>query len=303
MTNNRDFLFIYNGTFCQPNGDPSTKEQRMDITTGELLVSDVRIKRYIRDFLSRHTAHTQYMLFDEETKAFASKYGKKASGSEARMSLLEKKLPGKDVFKECIDVRLFGGISTAKKNTQQATGAVQIRLLNESMHQVKNFDYQNSTTLPSDVANAAGSFGSLNIVPYFVALITGQVNGCTADLNKMTPDDLAAMYGAMWLSLDDQSSRSKQGQHPLLLVDIEYNRPTRLNNTRSLVKLNHEGRGVDLREATVQSYDVEKLLKLQNSSIVKQVNYYTEDDDMLALFQAAGSKFSLMTLTNNYELR
>jgi len=50
--NNREFLFLYDATMCNPNGDPDREnEPRMDLATETNLVSDGRFKRYIRDYL------------------------------------------------------------------------------------------------------------------------------------------------------------------------------------------------------------------------------------------------------------
>lgn len=47
-----DFLFIYEAIQCNPNGDPDQENKpRMDYGTGTNLVTDTRVKRYIRDYL------------------------------------------------------------------------------------------------------------------------------------------------------------------------------------------------------------------------------------------------------------
>ena len=52
MNRNRDFLFIFDAVNTNPNGDPDQENKpRMDNETRTLLVSDVRRKRDIRDFL------------------------------------------------------------------------------------------------------------------------------------------------------------------------------------------------------------------------------------------------------------
>ncbi len=49
--NNREFLFIYDAAMCNPNGDPDREnEPRMDKASETNLVSDGRLKRYIRDY-------------------------------------------------------------------------------------------------------------------------------------------------------------------------------------------------------------------------------------------------------------
>ncbi len=52
IKNNSDFLFIFQSTFSNPNGDPDQENKpRMDYETSTVLVSDSRRKRDIRDFL------------------------------------------------------------------------------------------------------------------------------------------------------------------------------------------------------------------------------------------------------------
>lgn len=45
-----EILFLYESSYSVPNGDPFTSEQRYDEETKKILVSDVRIKRFIRDY-------------------------------------------------------------------------------------------------------------------------------------------------------------------------------------------------------------------------------------------------------------
>jgi len=52
ISNNSDFLFLYEATQCNPNGDPDQENKpRMDYDTNTNLVTDVRVKRYMRDYL------------------------------------------------------------------------------------------------------------------------------------------------------------------------------------------------------------------------------------------------------------
>jgi CRISPR-associated protein Csh2 len=52
IAHNSDFLFLYEAAQCNPNGDIDQENKpRMDYDTNTNLVTDVRIKRYIRDFI------------------------------------------------------------------------------------------------------------------------------------------------------------------------------------------------------------------------------------------------------------
>ncbi len=52
ISNNSDFLFLYEAIQCNPNGDPDQENKpRMDYDTDTNIVTDTRVKRYIRDYL------------------------------------------------------------------------------------------------------------------------------------------------------------------------------------------------------------------------------------------------------------
>src|SRR5690606_13241833 len=53
IKNSSDFLFIYEASQCNPNGDPDQENKpRMDYDTNTNLVTDTRVKRFIRDYLT-----------------------------------------------------------------------------------------------------------------------------------------------------------------------------------------------------------------------------------------------------------
>ena len=78
---NSEILFIYDAKLCNPNGDPDDENKpRMDYETRKNLVSDVRLKRYIRDYLES----TDYDVF------VAKIDGKSVSATERLKKFFEK---------------------------------------------------------------------------------------------------------------------------------------------------------------------------------------------------------------------
>ncbi|MCK4662043.1 MAG: type I CRISPR-associated protein Cas7 [Bacteroidales bacterium] len=76
--NNKEFLFIYDATLCNPNGDPDRdNEPRMDKATETNLVSDGRLKRYIRDY-----------LIDKDKPVFVSMVGGQKVSPTTRLTAL-----------------------------------------------------------------------------------------------------------------------------------------------------------------------------------------------------------------------
>src|SRR5659263_448140 len=62
IQNNSEILFLYDAKMCNPNGDPDDENKpRMDYDRGINLVSDVRLKRYIRDYLMDYRNETIFV--------------------------------------------------------------------------------------------------------------------------------------------------------------------------------------------------------------------------------------------------
>lgn len=226
--NKREFLFLYDAKDCIPNGDPFTGEQRYDEDTQTALVSDVRLKRYIRDFIDDS--------YEDETIFYSDKNGKKTTGSRA-LELSSEKIKVKDrlVFDEnknleqlkiqCIDVRLFGTVVAGKDGqyNTQATGAVQFKMFNRTLNKVYLPTTQNTSVMPSKDGNEQGSIATFSYMPYGLFSCVGYFNPTTAQENLLQEDDLEKMKIALWNEINTKNTRSKTGQQSRLLIEIEYN--------------------------------------------------------------------------------
>ncbi len=102
---------------CNPNGDPDEENRpRMDDVREINLVSDLRMKRYIRD----------HLLLQGET-LYVQKVDDAPVTSENRVKAFLKndKLDFQEILDAFIDIRLFGATVTAKKDNKAFTGPVQ----------------------------------------------------------------------------------------------------------------------------------------------------------------------------------
>ncbi len=224
--NKREFIFLYDAKDCVPNGDPFTGEQRYDEDVQMALVSDVRLKRYIRDFIDFN--------YEDEIIFYSDKEGKETTGTRA-MELSCEKEKGKGTFDEvknlntlkekCIDVRLFGTVvagKTGQYNTQ-ATGAVQFKLFNRTLNKVFLPTTQNTTIMKSGDDKTQGSMATFSYLPYGLFSCIGYFNPTTAEENKVKEDDLEKMKIALWNEINTKNTRSKTGQQSRLFIEIEYN--------------------------------------------------------------------------------
>lgn len=100
IANNSDFLFLYEASQCNPNGDPDQENKpRMDYDTDTNLVTDTRVKRYIRDFLKMN-GHNVFVDMEGDSKVSADSKLKAVIGR-----VLDNEAELDDVFAESPDMK------------------------------------------------------------------------------------------------------------------------------------------------------------------------------------------------------
>ena len=289
-----EILFLYESTYSVPNGDPFTGEQRYDEETKKILVSDVRIKRFVRDHLAEQNRDNIFVLNDR-TAAI-----KKESGAAARASALTQ---GKgmtlDTFKTLLDVRLFGGIVTAKDGAINLTGPVQFALLNPSLNAVELRMHQNTSVFASSVEKERGAIGTTTVVPYALNQIHGWVNAYSARHSGLKPEDLTVMLEALWDSINNANTRTKSNQNSLLLLQVVYSNPNKklygLDRAIAL-KSKDDKRDEQLRSRDDYMLNFDRLAaQVAASDAVKTVRFYTEDSELVTQLTALG-KFEAMKI-------
>lgn len=292
-----EILFLYESTYSIPNGDPFTGEQRYDEETKKILVSDVRIKRFIRNYLEE---------VEKEPIYVSDKTGAGKTDAKNVLSWIatnrnpNKKTDIGEILKEQIDVRLFGGISTLgdkvklkvdKKDVNftnghvQFTGPVQFALLNPSLNEVNLRMHQNTTHFTSKAENTQGSIGTTTIVPYGILQIHGWVNPRSAEKTGLTNGDKKKMFKALWESVNNINTRSKSNQNSTLLIEIVYAKPHyKVYGADRLVKITPKNGKTSEQIRSMEDYDFDfsKLTALQENPKVSEIRYYTDIEEVAA---------------------
>lgn len=124
-----DFVYLFDVQDGNPNGDPDAGNlPRVDPETGMGLVTDVSLKRKVRNFVQMTKAEQGYDIFIKEKgvlnnlidEAHEQETVKAKSGAEkieqARQFMCQK----------YFDVRTFGAVMSTGKNAGQVRGAVQL---------------------------------------------------------------------------------------------------------------------------------------------------------------------------------
>ena len=231
-----EILFLYDAKMTNPNGDPDEENKpRMDYATGRALVSDVRLKRYLRDYwldwgfdIWVRTLDGETVTANERLKHLAEEYKRET----------DKKVDLKKAFKDkefvawllerLLDVRLFGATMTIKGEAAGQgggltfTGPVQFSW-GYSLHPVEIVE---SSTISSHFAgreNDYGTFGKDWRIYYGLLAFYGRVSPARGEATGLKPEDLDLLEEALLRALGaEATTRSKLGQTPRLYLHVRY---------------------------------------------------------------------------------
>lgn len=297
ITEKSEILFLYETKYNIPNGDPFTGEPRYDEETKKALVSDVRIKRYIRD--NMHTnGHKIYVINpDLDNKMTSGKRFKTLYDGRT-----DKSLTKRDFAFTLADVRMFGGVMAMQKDKKvktkktadekqgelqseaeervdafNVTGAIQFSILNPSLNSVNMMMNQRTSVLVSKEGNEQGSFATRYVIPYTIMQAHGWINPFNAKITKLTQDDVSLMFRSLWNEINSKNTTSKTDQSSLLILQIIYSNPNdKIYGADRFIKIQSDKQDEQLRSLDDFKFDWEGLRLAIDSPKIKALRYYTE---------------------------
>jgi CRISPR-associated protein Csh2 len=214
IQNRSEILFLYDVTNANPNGDPVDENKpRIDEETGINLVSDVRLKRTIRDYLYDYLGKDIFVREIRDDNGNLKTKEERLKDFDSSQDLIEK----------CIDIRLFGATTAVKDQTMALTGPVQFKY-GRSLHRVDLTYVKGTTVMPSQADRKQGTFTERYILPYSLIAFWGVVNEKAAKAQNLplTCEDVDLMMEAIWNGTKNLISGSKFGQTPRFLLQIIY---------------------------------------------------------------------------------
>ncbi len=286
VSQRREIVFLYDIKDINPNGDPLDENKpRIDEETMVNLVSDVRLKRTVRDYL--HDFKSQEIFIRETRKEDGNLIDK-----EDRLDNL-KVTSADELLKKCIDIRLFGatlaigskskskktkkqdGDATEDKNDKRVilTGPVQFRI-GRSLHRVKVTYMKGTTVMPPDKSSKQGTFTEQYILPYSLIGFYGIINENAARTTQLADDDVALLYDGLWNGTKNLISRSKIGQMPRLLLSVVYKEKNyHIGDLNGMIRLASEKVDEEVRDISELSLDVTNLVAalIRNKGKIQRV--------------------------------
>lgn len=230
----KELLFYYESR-QNPNGDPGFENQPRLMPDGTIMVTDVRVKRTIRDYAKSKYSDTLFVDFGED--------GGAVKADERAKEILGGNLVGaiKGLAVKTFDVPLFGGLVTIrgeKGDSQKLTGPVQFAI-GRSVNQVQVLNpmitgrfvgkEKKSDSQDEEEQKQHSTFGKFYAVDYALIKIQGAVN--PANLGEYLKDAAVVesfmkaeskLFYSLWEGTNALITRSKFPQRSIFLLEVTY---------------------------------------------------------------------------------
>ncbi len=300
LKNRYEILFLYDIENANPNGDPNDENKpRLDEETGKNIVTDVRLKRTIRDYLleNGNDIFVQEKIYDQEghiqdAKLRAIDYLPDDKEKIEKMTAEQQKseISGK-ILSECIDVRLFGATIPLelkvkkdkkveiKKSSITFTGPTQFKI-GKSLHSVKTNFIKGTGAFASKEGATQKTFREEYVLPYSLISFGGIINENAAKHTQLNEEDVILLKEAIWNGTKGLISRSKYGQMPRLLMMIKYKQPNFfIGDIDNLISLKSDKRDEQLRHPEDYMIDLAPLLRKieQHRSKIENIEFMADE--------------------------
>ena len=240
IANRRDFVLLFDVRDGNPNGDPDAGNMpRIDPDTSEGLVTDVALKRKVRNYVQmRHGNDSPFRIFIREGAVLNAQLGeanegikrereqekKAAAGEQAQDNSSPKKAESKDgkpsqedrrkyMCKHCYDIRAFGAVMGTGDDSQksgQVRGPVQMTFARSvapvvwSDHTITRMAVTNEKD-----AEKERTMGKKHTIPYGLYRAHGFVSAHFAAQTGFSEADLTLLWEAIENMFDHDRSAAR----------------------------------------------------------------------------------------------
>ncbi|MBA7544939.1 hypothetical protein ES705_37301 [subsurface metagenome] len=291
-----EIVFLYDIKDTNPNGDPGNDNMpRIDEETFINIVTDVRLKRTIRDYLMDFKGEEIFIkeITNEDgtiqdAKARANNFLEKIDIKEEGFNKQKEEIK-KAILERCVDVRLFGAtipleIPVKKGDKTEnvtgsitLTGPVQFRM-GRSLHKVELKHIKGTGAFASKKGATQKTFREEDILPYSLISFYGIINENAAKHTLLTEDDILLLLEGIWNGTKNLISRSKVGQMPRLLLKVNYKGDDyHLGDLDKLIKIK------DIKNIVEEKIRDINDIELDATELVKTINSHKEKIDSIDL--------------------
>lgn len=219
LTNRCDFVFLFDVQDGNPNGDPDAGNlPRMDPETGHGIVTDVCLKRKLRNYIQiAKGSEKGYDIFVKEKAVLNNLIAEAHAEDEVKSKEKGEKTEAarKVMCRRFFDVRAFGAVMSTGENAGQVRGPVQLTF-SRSADPIVPLEHSITRMAVATAEEAAKqegdnrTMGRKSTVPYAVYVCHGFVSPMLANGDKgtgMSSEDLDLIWdGFMQMFEHDRSA-------------------------------------------------------------------------------------------------
>jgi len=267
MDNRYDFVFLFDVTDGNPNGDPDAGNlPRVDPETGHGLITDVCLKRKVRNFVDMTKAEeTGFEIYVKERAVLNLTHAR----AYETLKLDPKKAKQPEV-EQCrqwmcqnfFDVRTFGAVMSTKVNCGQVRGPIQMAF-SRSVDPIVSLEHaitRCAVATEKEAEKQDGgnrTMGRKFTVPYGLYRCHGFINPFFAKQTGFSTDDLELFWKSLanMFELDRSASRGQMAPRKLVVFehkDALGNAPAHELQSRVTVK----SRDGITSARTIDDYDI-----------------------------------------------
>lgn len=287
VANRSELVFLYDIKDANPNGDPMDENRpRIDEETEINIVTDVRLKRTIRDYL-HNFKNADIFIIKEITEEGTQKTREKRL---EELKIIKSKKDAEKLLNKYTDLRLFGATIAVEDMPITWIGPVQFRF-GRSLHKVEPRTIKGTSVMPSGEEKKAGTFIETQILPYSLICFYGIVNENAAKTTHLTEDDVNLLLDGIWNGTKNLITRSKVGQMPRFLLRVMYkDKNYHIGDIEKKIKLvyakdNKEVKeGKDIRNISEVKLNISDLINTLKKNVEKIEKIQSEiNDDVVFL--------------------
>ncbi len=210
LKNRIDFIYVFDVQDGNPNGDPDAGNlPRVDAETGMGLVTDVCLKRKVRNYVQTAKGLADgYDIFIKE-KAVLNDAINKAHDNSAVKNAQNKTAAARDFMcRNYYDVRTFGAVMSTGKNAGQVRGPIQLTF-SRSVDPIATAEHSITRIAVANQNGNNHTMGRKATVPYGLYVCHGFVSANLAKQTGFSTDDLQLFFDALKNMFDQDRSAAR----------------------------------------------------------------------------------------------
>lgn len=226
LKNRIDFVYIFDVQDGNPNGDPDAGNlPRVDAETGMGIVTDVCVKRKVRNYVQVAKGLANgYDIFVKEKAVLNNEIDK--AHDDAKVKAAQNKIAAARQYmcEHYYDIRTFGAVMSTGKNAGQVRGPIQLTFA-RSVNPVATSEHsitRIAVATPKEAESQNGenhTMGRKATIPYGLYVCHGFISANLAQQTGFTEDDLALFFDALknMFDLDRSAARGLMSAQKLIV--------------------------------------------------------------------------------------